>query len=457
MKIHKILASEVACLDSNVYSGGGTDDTKALQAVLDMAKDGDGVWLVMDGASLVSQLKLYSNTTIECLSKDCGFFQIEQTNASIVTNAIWDDYELKTKNISLIGGTYNQDCKRQEHHTEDDRCWFVEGKGYEPSKKKYTIGVEFYGIENLKISGITLRNFRSFACTIGCFRNVIIENSWLDLPDHEDSMNQDGFHFWGPGSFLTVKNVGGRVGDDFMNLGPDERDKVSSITDVLVDGVFLENADQAIRLLSRDKGRLDRVTIRNVTGTYKSFGFYINPWFVDDTLGNFGNIFIENVDLKALEPNYKHRTPILFSVGGNIEALVLKNIRNHDSIDNRTLIEIGIPYIVPFQNKYLKEYGVEQNMENIIIEDLLVTEKEVDPKDTEYITVHEKVKNLVVRNAKVFKDQDENGALLSIKDNGCIETLVVEDVYMKGLKTFINDEEKIGKLTLSNVTKEEQK
>ena len=79
MKIHRIYASEVAALDSDVYTGGGTDDTAALQKALDLAKDGDGVYLIMDGAALISQLRVYSNTTIECLTKDCGFYQISQS------------------------------------------------------------------------------------------------------------------------------------------------------------------------------------------------------------------------------------------------------------------------------------------------------------------------------------------------------------------------------------------
>ena len=77
----------------------------------------------------------------------------------------------------------------------------------------------------------------------------------------------------GAGQFLTLRNIKGRAGDDFIALGPDEHDLVSSITDVLIDGVHLENADQAIRMLSRAKGRLDRVTVKNVTGTYRSYGF----------------------------------------------------------------------------------------------------------------------------------------------------------------------------------------
>ena len=75
MKITTYLASEFAVLDSNVYHGGGTDSTKALQAILDKASENEGVRLIMDGAALVSQLELSSNTVIECLTKDCGFYQ----------------------------------------------------------------------------------------------------------------------------------------------------------------------------------------------------------------------------------------------------------------------------------------------------------------------------------------------------------------------------------------------
>ena len=37
MKFQTFLASEIVTLDSNVYSGGGTDVTSALQKILDKA------------------------------------------------------------------------------------------------------------------------------------------------------------------------------------------------------------------------------------------------------------------------------------------------------------------------------------------------------------------------------------------------------------------------------------
>lgn len=62
-------ASELgARLDSCVVNGGGTDDTAVLQEFLDTAKDSQThICLIMDGAALVSGIKVYSNTTIRCI------------------------------------------------------------------------------------------------------------------------------------------------------------------------------------------------------------------------------------------------------------------------------------------------------------------------------------------------------------------------------------------------------
>ncbi|MBE5767839.1 MAG: hypothetical protein E7335_11930 [Clostridiales bacterium] len=446
MIIKKIYASSVAKLNSCVHNGGGDDDTLALQAVLDLAKDENvGVHLVMDGAALISQLKVWSNTTIECVTKDCGFYQKDWTNDSMITNAVQDHYEIKARNISLLGGTYHQNGQHQEHDIHRDNLEWLSAanEGGNAQDTVFVVGLEFYGVENLLIRDVTLRDFRTFGILIGCFKNVTLDQVWLDLP-YGTRGNQDGFHFWGPGQFLTVLNSGGRVGDDVINVGPDEWDCKSSITDVLIDGIVMDEGEQAVRLLSRKDGVLDRVTIRNVTGTYRSFGFYISPWF-SEAMGNFRNIFIENVDMQALPKTYDYRDPFLFSIGGNIENLTLKNIRCHDSADNRVLIEMGLPFlmIMPDDDTPLV-WPEPQKLRNVIIDGLTITEKADDPKDTKYIRIYDKVENLIMRNVVVIKDQaEENGELLHFGNQGSIENFVCENIHTKGLKTFANDETKI--------------
>ena len=452
MKVQKIYASSVAHLDSNVYTGGGTDDTAALQKVLDLARDGIGVHLIMDGAALVSTLVLYSNTTIECVNAECGFFQKAQTNAAIVTNVNWDREERLTRNITLLGGTYNQDCRNQKHHVDET----PEMKGSNCYEGIHgTCAFEFCGVKHLLVRDIKILDFRTYAFMLTNFKCVTIENVWLDLPNRMHAQNQDGFHFWGPGQFLTVRDVGGTVGDDFMNIGPDEGDKKSSITDVLVDGVFLDDADQAIRILSRGTGLVDRCTIRNVQGTYRSFGFYINSWLPDVTAGNFGDIFIENVNLKHGQPNYDYRPPMLFSVGGDIRCLTLKNIRHEYPIDNRAIGEFGFPFheTTPLTiDSYVYPGNVEHVIRNLIIDGVTVLENSESENMDQFI-VYGPIGNMVVKNVLSVKDDSvpRSGNIVRVHKTGSVNHLLVSDVFSVGNSAVVAGKENAKNLSENNV------
>ena len=243
----KIYASDIAKLDSSVISGGGTDVTDLLQAVLDKAPEYGRLHLIMDGAALVRGLKVHDNTTIECMDKSCGFYLADNSDCAVLSTARFSyDENVRTKNITLIGGTYNHNCLHQAHDVPSSDPNAVARnmpKRYVSDECRHlTVALEFIGVENLNVMDVTVRDQRTFAFTVGNFKHVNIENTWIELENEIPLGNQDGFHFWGPGQFLTMRNVGGRTEDDFMNIGPDERDGLSSITDVLIDGVFLDHA-----------------------------------------------------------------------------------------------------------------------------------------------------------------------------------------------------------------------
>jgi hypothetical protein len=422
-----IYASQTgAKLDSNVISGGGTDDTEVLQAVLDRAEELGGLHLVMDGTALVRGLHIHSNTTIECLNQSCGFFLAAQSNCSIVQNAHLDFKVRHDRNISLIGGTYNHNCPEQVHHVtrEASERWITD---------RWVIGLEFYGVENLLLRDVTIRNQRTFGILVANWYRVHMENITIDLPDRVHAENQDGIHFWGPGQFLTMRNIQGCAGDDFLALAPDENDLVSSITDVLIDGVFLSDADQGIRLLSRAEGRLDRVVIRNVTGSYRSFGFYINPWF-PGTGGNYGNIVIDTVDLRHTDPDYTYTTPFLFRIGGKHECLTLRNIYHHQPWDGRAVIEIDRPFYVEEEN------GPVTDITSLVIDGLHIQEDSDRAADARYITIGDKVRMLVLRDVEVIRSEDvpQQGYLIETKEGAEVSTLILNGVNVNRMRSLVN-------------------
>lgn len=430
-----------ARLDSNVITGGGADDTAAIQAVLDKAPELGRLHLVIDGAALVRGLTIHGNTTLECLNPSCGFFLAAQSNGPILRNA-HKDFEVRhDRNITLLGGTWNHNCREQLHHP-------LNADG---SNGPWVIAFEFYGVENLTVRDLTIRNQRTFAMLLANWQRVVMENISIDLPDRMPNENQDGLHFWGPGRFLTLRNIQGCSGDDFISLAPDEFDYRSGITDVLIDGVQFDDVDQGFRLMSRKDGRLDRVIIRNVTGTYRSFGFSIGPFFTTGG-GNLGNIIFDTVDLRASEPNYDWTTPFLFRINGNAESMILRNLSHHQPADVRPIVEIGWPD----KNTGAGEEGT--FIGSLVIDGLHVVENNVKTAGASHIKVLGRVDNMVVRNVEIVRSADmpQAGCLIETIKGSDIGVLQLNGVSVNRMCSLLSHRQgHIGSLHVADVLSSE--
>ena len=425
-------ASQFATLDSNVKTGGGTDDTQAIQQLLDKAL-AHPLHLVMDGAALVGGLTFHSNTTIECLNQSCGFYLKDNVSVPLLQNSNRDFYEIKTENVCLYGGTYNFNCLHQEHHRQPEGHAF-DDNSIDDFVNCWTFGFRIYGIRNLVMRDVTTVDQRTFAMMVANFENVTIDNIDIQLPNILFGENQDGLHFWGPGRFLTLTNIKGTSGDDIIALAPDEGDCKSSITDVLIDGLMLKEADQAIRLLSRYKGRLDRVMIRNVSGEFKSFGFFINPWFRGDGIeGNIGHITFENIDLTQKNHKFTYSSPLLFRLGGTIERLTFKNIRFSNPDDKAVFMQIGGSY----SDEHKSDDGCPSRIGTVLIDGLEIT-KNKNGNPTRGIEVKCPVENLIVRDA--FLNNLEENAFIKLFEKGSIEHLSLDGIQIEDKNKLVDDE-----------------
>lgn len=438
-----VYASTYARLDSDVREGGGTDDTEVLQAILDKAPEWGGLRLVMDGAALVRGLKVHSNTTIECQTRDCGFFLASGANRSIIQNAHLDFKTIQDRNITLLGGTYNHNCLGQEHHISDpDAPEVFEGT-------RWVMTMEFYGVEYLTLRDVTIRNQRTFAMLLANWFRVTMEDITIELPENMYAQNQDGIHFWGPGQYLNMRNIMGCSGDDFIALAPDEHDSVSDITDVFIDGVYLNDADQGIRMLSRGTGRLDRVVVRNVTGTFKSFGFFINAWFPGSG-GNFGSITLENIDLRQTTHKYDYTEPFLFRLGGKFDTITLRNISHHTPDKPLRLLDLGVPFYTPNDDQVAEA----SHFGNVILDGWHIYEKEDQTAPIDYIQVFCPVNNLIVRNSQVMRKAvpADQGSLIQTTEQAAIGCLRLSGLTLEGLDKLVDHQAgTIERLYLSDV------
>lgn len=342
-----VVASKAgARLDSDVIKGGGTDDTALIQSILDRASRLGSLKLIVDGPILVTGLKVHSNTTIECLNRACGFYLADNSNRPLIANATPQPEGRADRNLSFLGGTYNGNAAHQEHHT---------------AEYGWTTAFALHGVEQVLFRDVSITDSRTFAVYLTNWRRVVFENIYINLDHIPKQSNQDGIHVQGPGEFLSIRNVQGRAWDDMIALNIDDlladwdsngkfgRDPASMkrfgsaagigpVSDVDIDGVQADDCAQVIRILSR-ASRLDRVSIRNVKGTYHDFGVWITPYFREG--GNIGRLEFENIDLRPVTPRaYDYVPPFLFWIAGKMEQVVLKNISSHQPIDDRPLVWI---------------------------------------------------------------------------------------------------------------------
>jgi hypothetical protein len=429
-----------AKLDSHVHNGGGTDDTAILQEILDLAGSEGAVHLIMDGAALITGLVVHANTTITCLNKQCGFYLADHANRPVLINAHPSAAGIVDRNITLIGGTYNQNCLHQAHH-------IPEGVHYSKAER-FVLGIAMFGVENLLIRDFTMRNFRTFAFIITNWRHVVMENILLELPDYIHGGNQDGIHLQGPGQFLTLRNISGCTGDDFIALNGDEEyngetswvhpaASVGPMTDILVENVMVHDASQVLRILSRENSQ-DRITIRNISGVYRSFGFYLSAWDykAKGMLGNFGHILFENVNLRQSNQDYTYTEPFLFRISGKHKSVHLKNIYYYDPADNRYVIYVEGHSDIPDIGDTPAE------VESLVIDGLHIQDDAGRAQqERPYVKVAGHIKNMIVRNSHVLASGQEKPVTFVAVDGdlGKIDTLSLYQLHCENVGQVVND------------------
>lgn len=384
-----VLASAAgAALNSDLMKGGGTDDTAALQSILDRAKAGRAVHLVVDGPALVSGLEVYSRTIIECTSGG-GLYLKNGSDRAILRNAHRSRDSIVDGNVTLRGCFLNGNRSGQR-----------KGSAHPMNERQETDGtikaaLQFFGVNYLTIEKVFLWNCRTFAAHIAnakyiTVRDVTVDANFPPYPESATAVEQrkyldeiprsnlDGLRFHGPIQYLTVDGLKLRTEDDALSLTANEfKDDITlenplgpfvgqgPITDVTISNVVFMDALQGIRLLSSTQ-RIDRVLIQNVTGTVRHRMAIISP-FLALSRGNVGAVSFTNIRVdqsrsanwRQLYPEwYQQDSPIpkdwenkewdrdeegeipLFSFNGNIDSVTLSNVVSMPA-SPRPIIRVG--------------------------------------------------------------------------------------------------------------------
>lgn len=308
-------------------AAGGADDSAKLQGFLGASNATAPVTLVIDGI-VIGSVALRSNTTLSGVG---GAVLLSPGGATAnqlgpVTNANWSSGTITDQNITVRDLVI--DGNRAAGHGNADLRLNSAGV--------FLSNLMMFGVSNLVLENVHCQDMAGYGVHVANATGVDAKNIRIDAVP--GSQNGDGFHADGPASEVTVRNVRGFSTDDMVSICADAPSGTYTglpiaygpITDVLIEGVYLENAWSAVRLLS-NTNLLDGVTIRTVRGNYYFAGVLMD-YFTMGGPGNFGAVTIEDVELSPVliavaQNNFSGNPTQHIKVNGNTRTARFSNVR----------------------------------------------------------------------------------------------------------------------------------
>ncbi len=327
----EIWLSKTITSNADISTGSrslGTDQTTAIQAILNKSSGGKPLKLHWDVKVGVKSLTVYSNTEI---ITEPGFGAIlrDSTNAPMFRNAHKAaSGTIIDSNIVFHGGIWNFNRTYQLHDVP------TEG---------FIVGIKMVGIKNLIVEGAQLLNARTFSLLSSNFFNVHIDNCIVDVGG--STINSDGLHFNGTGSNAWITNNNIKSWDDGIAFNAD--DVLSTyetggfvagpISNIHISNNTINNSLYGIRLLS-GASRIEGVDINGLLGSTKGYVIIAdNYWQLHSTAsiagnGNFGTINISNIDVNIPAKGTNGIKFSYMNFVGNFDAISITNFnRRHFS------------------------------------------------------------------------------------------------------------------------------
>lgn len=199
-----------------------------------------------------------------------------------------NDYspEAVTENIEICGGIWNCNNKNQLPNPEQTKV--LEPYGYTGE------GMLFYGVRNMKLSSITLKDPVHWGISLDRVSYFTIENITFDYNyGNPYAVNMDGVHLNGNCHFGVIRNLKGACYDDLVALNASEGSR-GSITNIEIEGLFAETCHSAVRLLT-DNVAVENIHISNVYGTYYQYCIGLTKYAAEKTTAAFDGITIDHV------------------------------------------------------------------------------------------------------------------------------------------------------------------
>ncbi len=298
------------------------DDAPAIQAALD---SGEPVVTIPAGTYNIGQTLLIGEGTTLKADENAVFRLANGANKFLITN------RLGANNITLEGGIWDGNNQNNERGEEGDP------NGYPGS------AINFFGVNHLTISDLTIRNPDAFAIRLGNVQNFSVRN--ITLANTVLRLNQDGVHVGGNSRDGVISGITANTAktpnDDMVALNADDDVKRvinlglenGPISNVLVENLRAENAYTFVRLLSNGS-ILENITVRDVAGGFNHYAVNMNNWRFPVGAGNIRNVRIENFDVTHKD-NFRYPA---IGICLNVQDMLITDFVRNDSGSVNTLV-----------------------------------------------------------------------------------------------------------------------
>lgn len=362
-----------------LYGDGIHDDYPAIQEMIDSGACEVALPVPANKYLISKTLALPSNFKL-ILPRFAEICLMENSNCPMVCNdwkSIEDDGETVRSGRDKIWNFVSRISKKAE-----DKCsnievsggiWNFNNKKQMPNplrtlefgvNEDYTgFGMQFFNVENLKISSLTMKDPITFALVIDLTSYFTVEDINFDFGDGNPmKLNMDGVHIDGNCHHGVIRNIKGACFDDLVALNAYEG-LAGPISNISVENLFAENCHSAVRLLAINE-KLSNVHITNVFGTYYQYCIALSKFYPVDATDGFENIVIDNV-YASKAPRDEENIPIF--KGSYVYPLIW--VQDGVKIKNLEINSVyRKEYNVPVETIYLGDCGV---MENVSINNVI--------------------------------------------------------------------------------------
>lgn len=191
-----------------------------------------------------------------------------------------------TENIEISGGIWNCNNLNQLPNPEQTEGFGPYGYTGE--------GMLFYGVKNLKISSITLKDPVHWGISFDRVSYFTVEDITFDYNlGNPMAINMDGIHLNGNCHFGKISDLKGACYDDMVALNAHEGSR-GPISNIEIDGLFAERCHSAVRLLTVNDD-VENIHISNICGSYYQYCIGFTKCYPGETTGVFRNISVNQI------------------------------------------------------------------------------------------------------------------------------------------------------------------